>query len=240
MSRILRALLDELHRQYEAEDVRFVFLGDLIDRGQTSFRVMNDLCDFFELRPSSVLILGNHDEYLRNGLRGEMSPGDLDKWMWNGGDTTLRSYAIYEGTMSETRDLINRAYPRHLKLLDSAVPMFLTERHCFVHAGIDPSTPLDQQEERTLRWVREGFLEHTATFEKIVVHGHTITETEWPEVYPNRIAIDTGSYRTGRISAAIFDNDHLAGFVCAQQTETGITTLSLDAALREKEPVPTA
>jgi serine/threonine protein phosphatase 1 len=33
----------------------------------------------------------------------------------------------------------------------------------------------------------------------VVVHGHTIVDQ--PEEHPNRIAMDTGAYRTGKLSA---------------------------------------
>jgi hypothetical protein len=53
--------------------------------------------------------------------------------------------------------------------------------------------------------IRKGFLESKADFGKVIVHGHTPVER--PEVHPNRIAIDTGAYVSGRLSCAVLEND---------------------------------
>ena len=69
----------------------------------------------------------------------------------------------------------------------------------FVHAGVRPSVPLDEQRPADLLWIRHEFLRAQTPFEKIVVHGHT-PETE-PVVRSNRIGIDTGAVFTGRLTA---------------------------------------
>lgn len=49
-------------------------------------------------------------------------------------------------------------------------------------------------------WIREPFLDYAGSFEKLVVHGHTPNDTMWVQQLPNRIAIDTGAYESGRLS----------------------------------------
>ena len=56
-----------------------------------------------------------------------------------------------------------------------------------------------EQRERDLLWIREEFLESRANFGRVVVHGHTPTDA--PEVRHNRIGLDTGAYRSGRLTA---------------------------------------
>ncbi|CAN7707740.1 metallophosphoesterase [Rhizobium sp. LjRoot98] len=230
MCQVLRPLLEQLQRRYSPSESRFIFLGDLIDRGPASFRVMEDLCSFFEAQPSSVIILGNHDEYLRDCLRGDMDIAKAKRWWSNGADTTAESYAFYDSfIIQEFREAVNGAFPSHLRLLERAVPMVVTERHCFVHAGVDPKKSLADQEDRTLRWIREEFLDYREQFEKVIVHGHSITPTGLPEVFSNRIAIDTGSYKTGRITAAIFEHDVLVGFHCAELTGKDVVCRFIEA-----------
>jgi serine/threonine protein phosphatase 1 len=67
-----------------------------------------------------------------------------------------------------------------------------------------PGVPLNRQSEEDLLWIREEFLSSRADFGKIVVHGHTPTES--PEVLHNRINIDTGAFMTGRLTCAVLDN----------------------------------
>jgi serine/threonine protein phosphatase 1 len=71
--------------------------------------------------------------------------------------------------------------------------------YVFVHAGIRPGVPLKDQNSKDLRWIREGFLDDRTDHGVMVVHGHTIVEDV--QEHPNRIALDTGAYRTGILSA---------------------------------------
>jgi len=241
MSRIVRALLTDLTARYPEMDTRYIFLGDIIDRGGANARTITDLCEFFTARPASVFILGNHDEYLLKCLQGTLTYIELQQWISNGGYMTLASYGYRdEYDLKEIPKEISRVLPEHRGFLERAVPMFTTERHCFVHAGIDPNVPLAEQDDHTLRWIRDKFLNYSGELEKVVVHGHSITNSGWPEVHPNRIAIDTGSYRTGRISAAVFDDDELTGFVCAEQVDSAITCRYFDATMTEIAPTQAA
>ena len=70
MWRIAKVLLADLTARYPDMDTRYIFLGDIIDRGGANARAITDLCEFFDARPNSVLILGNHDEYLLKCLQG--------------------------------------------------------------------------------------------------------------------------------------------------------------------------
>jgi serine/threonine protein phosphatase 1 len=76
-------------------------------------------------------------------------------------------------------------------------------RYFMCHAGVRPGVPLNRQSEEDLLWIREEFLSSRADFGKIVVHGHTPTES--PDVRPNRINIDTGAFMTGRLTCAVLD-----------------------------------
>ena len=73
----------------------------------------------------------------------------------------------------------------------------------FVHAGVRPGVPLEQQSERDLMWIRSPFLDSKADHGAVVVHGHSIAEQ--PQLRPNRIGIDTGAYRTGVLTCLVLD-----------------------------------
>ena len=60
---------------------------------------------------------------------------------------------------------------------------------------------------RELLWLREPFLSARDWQQPfVVVHGHTI---RGPEVHPHRIAIDSGAYRTGVLTALQLADDRL-------------------------------
>jgi serine/threonine protein phosphatase 1 len=68
----------------------------------------------------------------------------------------------------------------------------------FVHAGIRPNIPIEQQDVNDLIWIRDEFLESTLHHERFIVHGHT--PVPHPDIRHNRINIDTGAWRTGTLT----------------------------------------
>ena len=72
-----------------------------------------------------------------------------------------------------------------------------------VVAALRPGIPLARQRADDLLWIRGEFLDSTADFGKIVVHGHTPTPE--PELLPNRINVDTGAFMTGRLTCAVLE-----------------------------------
>jgi serine/threonine protein phosphatase 1 len=77
--------------------------------------------------------------------------------------------------------------------------------YLFVHAGVRPGIGLEDQNPFDLMWIRETFLESDADHGSVVVHGHSIRPE--PVIRPNRIGIDTGAFRTGRLTALVLDAD---------------------------------
>ena len=59
--------------------------------------------------------------------------------------------------------------------------------------------PLGKQCPVDLLEIREGFIDSTAKFGKIIVHGHTPVGS--PSVTPYRINIDTGAGKDGPLTA---------------------------------------
>jgi len=103
-------------------------------------------------------------------------------------------------TLEEAQLLMNEAVPEEdLAFLTGFEDMIVIGDYLFVHAGIDPGVPLEEQKRRSLRWIREPFLSYPDPHGLVVVHGHTICDM--PEDCGNRIGIDTGAFMTGRLTA---------------------------------------
>lgn len=82
-------------------------------------------------------------------------------------------------------------------------PTFLHESgFYFVHAGVAPGRPLDQQRRVHQLWIRNRFLWSRRNHGAVIVHGHTVVGKR-PIVRRNRISIDTGAYRTGVLTCAV-------------------------------------
>ncbi|TCQ08801.1 serine/threonine protein phosphatase 1 [Rhizobium sp. PP-F2F-G36] len=199
-----------------------IFLGDLIDRGPDSPKVIDRVRATLDLYPGSRLILGNHDFFLRELLRGTLTSEDAVNWLDWGGVATLSAYS--DRPVPDLANIaadIRRDFPHHVDVLENALTFKEIGRFCFVHAGIRPGIELIDQDEYDLRWIRAGFLDHLDVFRHIVLHGHTITASLRPEIHSNRIALDTGAYRSGRLSAAVIRDDELSHFLCTELTEEG-------------------
>jgi serine/threonine protein phosphatase 1 len=142
--------------------------------------------------------MGNHDRYMRNFLNGTgiQYPEYLD-WLDPriGGEATLASYGVDAGArrrQDEIRADALKAIPKaHIDFLDQLALLHVTDDQIFVHAGIRPGVPLERQTEHDLIWIRDGFLEHTEDFGRLVVHGHTALKK--PQHHGNRLNLDSGA-----------------------------------------------
>jgi predicted MPP superfamily phosphohydrolase len=179
---------------------RFVFLGDYIDRGPDSRGVIEYLIDLKSRQPADVVCLcGNHEDLALSAID---DPGEIDQWVVaNGGDKTLRSYDVTAPPeMPASHVEWMRALPTHHD----------DGRRFFVHAGIDPSRPLDRQDRHDLLWMREPFLSDPRDYGRFIVHGHTPQRGGRPDLRTNRVNIDTAAVAGGPLTAAIFDDGESA------------------------------
>ena len=198
---IIRAAIEADDAARGPAQTTVVLLGDLIDRGPDSAGVIDDARVWSAQRRVRIL-LGNHEEMLLEALDNEEV---LRGFLRFGGRETVLSYPIdhaayHQAELTETLALINAALPQaDLAFIRSFEDMVTIGDYLFVHAGVRPDLPLSEQRPADLRWIREPFLSHAGSFGPVVVHGHTIFDQ--PHIGHNRIGIDTGAYRTGRLTA---------------------------------------
>jgi serine/threonine protein phosphatase 1 len=187
----LRNLLRHCRDHCGQNQYRMVFLGDYIDRGRRSREVVTLLMEIQASdRERIVCLRGNHEEMALAAARGI----DAAIWLANGGDVTLRSYGVGQA---------HEIPQEHLDWMAALPLAFADERRFFVHAGVEPGMPLDQQDREALLWIREPFLSDPRDHGRYIVHGHTPTEAA--ELLPNRLNIDTGACFGGPLTAAVFD-----------------------------------
>lgn len=202
-------LLDRLLGMIDEEDglrgsarTELIFLGDLVDRGPDSFGVIERLMALGETRHVRYLA-GNHEEVLLRAVGGDL--GALRFLVRIGGRETLLSYGVsekeYRGLgFEELLELIQQKVPAsHVAFLSAFENMIEVGDYLFVHAGLRPGVPIEDQKTSDLCWIRDEFLSHRDSFGKMVIHGHSITEEI--DERPNRIGIDTGAFASGRLTA---------------------------------------
>lgn len=209
------ALLDRLHDEIASDAAAapdlassVIYLGDYVDRGLHSREIIDRLLMGGPKGCGAIHLKGNHEQAVLDFLD---DPTFGMHWANFGGLETLYSYGIQDAAgLSKPEDFMGAADlfarlipPAHLRFFKSVQLTATVGDYFFVHAGVKPGVPLDQQSEEDLIWIREEFLESDADFGKIIVHGHT-PEPE-PVVKNNRIGIDTGAYMTGVLSCVVLE-----------------------------------
>ena len=182
----LNLLLD--HLKPDLDDT-LVTLGDYIDRGPQSKDVLLKLIQL-KLITNLKMLIGNHDLMFLESIHFKRFNTD---WLLYGGLQTLESFGV---------DLANPDF----ELFDAEIVDFLKsecsrywedEKHIFVHAGVDPLIPLDQQPDKLLFWDKldPNFSGHQSG--KKVVCGHTRQTSGIPLNLGHLLCLDTNVYGGG-------------------------------------------
>jgi serine/threonine protein phosphatase 1 len=191
----LRSLLLRCEKHADGRPPAFVFVGDYIDRGPQSSAVIDCLIDLKAQHGESVVTLkGNHEAMALAAFDGS---GPVRLWLAQGGLATLKSYGV-----AEPRELPGA----HVDWLRALPLRYDDGRRFFVHAGVNPATPLETQDDFDLLWIREPFLSHGGDYGRLVVHGHTPLVDGVPDLRGNRLNLDTGAVFGGPLTAAVFDD----------------------------------
>lgn len=206
-----RDLLDQLLFRIDADErtrgparTQLIFLGDLVDRGPDSAGVVQRALELKQAGGADVrLLMGNHEEVFLKALQGSLEA--LRFFVKIGGRATILSYGFApdEYGALDYPELLERLIARvpsaHIEFLKTFEDTIAVGDYLFVHAGIRPQVPVDEQTGGDLRWIRSEFLDYRGAHGPIVVHGHTISDDV--EERSNRIGIDTGAFASGRLTA---------------------------------------
>lgn len=211
---LLRDLLANIRRDLETVRASggltgqpiLLFVGDYVDRGPDSRGVLDEILAEQKRGAFRLICLkGNHDAYLLNFLdNGEGGPA----WMTVGGAATLLSYGVSPPRLKtdaaawrEASAEMQSAMPAdHIDLLARASLMASFRDFVFVHAGVRPGVPLDQQTEEDVMTIRGRFLSSENPADgRVIVFGHTPFDE--PYVRTQKIGIDTGAYSSGVLTA---------------------------------------
>jgi serine/threonine protein phosphatase 1 len=201
----LKDLVTRIRQKYPKVGIYAV--GDLVDRGNFSFEVM----EFF-INEKIHFTAGNHDLMFYYFIKDPSS--ELGRiWMYNGSDKTINSYNNRFENISKHLDRIIKA------------PLFYYLRDCFIsHAGIsvhyksklsknffekidslEPFLRTELMSEHGVLWTRDELLD----IGKLQIVGHT-RQQEVTYLKSNNVAyIDTSAYTGNKLSAVIVENDKI-------------------------------
>ncbi len=201
----IHGCMDRLFLLYERisrrrrEGDELIFLGDYIDRGSSSFEVIEFLLSIRD--EATHFLMGNHEKMLLDYIDGNV---DYELYSYNGGDATLASYKRNRGTLVMPDS--------HAGFFNGLERYYEGNNFIAVHAGLAPFTGrIELQSEHDLIWIREGFFKADYHWDKTVIFGHTPTfylHGRMGEIYldsgRNIIGIDTGAVYGGRLTCLVW------------------------------------
>ena len=209
----LRAMIgDHLARANPVpERVKIILLGDIIDRGPSSRECLNAIRREIE-RPDTkietILLRGNHEHAILQATH--VNPLAAEFWLRHGGLATLESFGLDPPRPGEDAidfaERLREGVPETIwTFLDAAPLSHADGDYLFVHAGVRPNVSFQAQEDDDLLSIRDAFTGSTDWHGAMIVHGHSIVD--FVELRPNRIACDTGAWRTNRLSCVCLDGE---------------------------------
>ena len=195
------------NRDRGSADTTVVLLGDLVDRGPDSVNVVALAREWQKFRKVRILA-GNHEEMF---LKSFSNLDTLRHFLRHGGRETILSYGVDKkaytrASIEDVQAMMIEAVPRaDIDFIAGFENLVTIGDYLFVHAGIEPGVPLEEQQPSKLRWIREPFLSHAEPHGCVVIHGHTITDS--PVDQGNRIGIDTGAFASGQLTALVLEGE---------------------------------
>lgn len=198
---------DNADRSSEATP-NIIFLGDMIDRGPDSAKVIDKVIELTEDNTNVFALKGNHEQVFCDIAGGDLMV--VDDWLRMGGRATLRSYGIDPDWAKTNKhhlpDRLSEAVPQsHVSWMSQLPLTARSNDYFFCHAGVRPGVRLSRQRNQDLLWIRQEFLEDNRPHGAVIVHGHSIESNV--VVKHNRIGVDTGAYKTGKLSAVMLDGN---------------------------------
>ncbi len=206
----LSALLTKIDADIERRSVtdpQVVMLGDMVDYGPDSAGVLALVQNLARDLPGHVVCLkGQHESQMLDFLDDPTGAGR--DWIGEGGLMTLRSFGIGGGFANHTPDALaarardlRAALPDGLETWLRGLPHWWESGNVLcIHAAADRDRAPWEQPAHTVLQGSPGVGGPPPLDGRFVVHGHITVDR--PERQPGRVAVDTGCYWTGRLTAA--------------------------------------
>lgn len=201
---LLGQLLGKIEQADKDGQARLVFVGDYVDRGEESAAVLRRLFDL--QNTSAICLAGNHEDMMLKFIDQPAERGA--RWIKFGGLQTLASFGVSGVSTGSNGQALEHARDQLIQAMGDDLIAWLRSLPTFwqsgnvavVHAAADPAVPVDQQQERVLKWGHKDFTQTPRQDGIWIVHGHTIVDS--PAIEKGRVSVDTGAYATGRLTAA--------------------------------------
>ncbi|KFF26978.1 metallophosphoesterase family protein [Chryseobacterium vrystaatense] len=169
--------LEELIKYWNTENEYLIFLGDLIDRGNYSSKVVEKCMELQKSYINCIVLKGNHEyEFIEYCEKGE----NLN-WTRQCGEKTLDDFNRNHINYGQIRDWFK------------SLPLkYETDFLMITHAGIsETENPYNESHDDSVLWNRKDL----KNIGKLQIHGHTPLKAGKPlfNDHSKSINIDTGA-----------------------------------------------
>ena len=181
------------------ENEQICFVGDIIDRGKDSYKVVE-----YIIKNNHLCVLGNHEQMMidSQGENNYMT----QNWIKQGGLETLNSYPKIFNLQEKKLEIDNLKINEHLNYFKT-LPLYIEQKfdgyknliisHSFIIDKIDEYKLkiIDFNEKEDILWNRKVLLKKFVDMDEknyFNVFGHTIMKEEL--LTENFAAIDTGAF----------------------------------------------
>ena len=143
------------------KDDQLIFLGDYIDRGPDSKKVLDYIIELQNNDYDIVTLLGNHESMLVDAYYNESA---MSKWIQNGGSETLRSFDI---------DSLKAIDPQYIDFLKKLKLYYELDKYLFVHAGFNDKLENPFSDNYSMLWNSREEYFNPLLNDRNIIHGHS-------------------------------------------------------------------
>ncbi|MDN4492949.1 metallophosphoesterase [Ureibacillus aquaedulcis] len=221
------SLLEPILSKWNPVEEQLVFLGDYLDRGPDSLKVIQRIMQLAQ-EYDVVTLSGNHERLFLGWLD---KPEELSEYYFNpkvGGAATVQSFinnpaftiASNDFSVKELTTKIQKEQAKVIEFIKGLRRFYLWGPFLFVHAGISPQEEnFRKTKEDDFYWIREEFYSTPHKAKEIVVFGHTPTvllnedksSDVWLSPCQKKLGIDGGGaiFERGQLHGVVFTKDSL-------------------------------
>lgn len=143
------------------DDDKLIFLGDYIDRGPDSKKVLDYISELQNNDYDIVTLCGNHESMIVDAYYNESA---TSKWIQNGGSETLKSFDINSLKVID---------PKYIDFFRSLKFYYEMDKYLFVHAGFNDKLENPFSDNYSMLWHSREQYFNPLLKDRIVIHGHS-------------------------------------------------------------------
>lgn len=190
------------------EDDTLYILGDVIDRGNGSLQIL----DYIMSHKNIKMLLGNHEDLFLKWYEHNkfLKFCYFLNWM------SALPRCIFYKQFKMLKKSKQKEYVEFLKNLPLyEILKFNNEEYFLVHAGINCTKKINEQEPKDFLWAK-GFVDAKNSSKYIIIFGHTMTKNISNDFikntenkilkYDKRIAIDCACVNNGKLGCLRLDD----------------------------------